>query len=75
MAKYYKNHKVIFIMHIFNEWPAAYPKLVQIGAKVKTLGSPISIVPAEFQLHHEDQLHYGFWNNKPKMTVAVHWNI
>ena len=75
MAKYYKNHKVIFIMHIFNEWPAAFPKLVQIGAKVKKLGSPVSIVPAEFQLEHENQLHYGFWNNKPKMTVAVHWNI
>ena len=75
LSKYYKNHKVVLIMHVFEEWPAAFPRLLQIGAKTKKLKSPITVIPAEFQLVIEGHMHYGFWNTKPKQTVAVYWNI
>ena len=62
-------------MHIFEEWPAAFPRLIQIGAKTKKLGSQVTIIPAEYQLLFKEHMHYGFWNTKPKNTVAVYWNI
>ena len=75
LFKYYKNHKVILVFHVFQEWPAAFPRLTQIGAKVKELTHIQAIVPAEFQLKYKDQLHYGFWNNKSKMMAVAYWNI
>ena len=75
LAKYYKNHKVIMIIHVFGEWPPATPKLIQIGAKFTKLTSPCTVVPAEFQLEIDGHMHYGFWNYKPKSTYAISWNI
>ena len=75
LTQFYKSHKVVLMFHIFNEWPAATPKLVQLGAEFHKIGQGVTIVPAEFQLKFEGQMHYGFWNEKPKQTVIATWNI
>ena len=75
LAKYYKNFKVVLIMHVFGEWPPAMPKLVQLNAKIKKLESPCTVIPAEYQLLINEHMHYGFWNSKPKATYVVTWNI
>ena len=75
LAKYYKNHRVILLIHIFQEWPAAFPKLVQIGATIKEYTNIQGIVPAEFQLKYNGEMHYGFWNNRAKKMALIHWNL
>ena len=75
LTRYYKHHKVMLIMHVFNEWPPATPQLIQIGAKMQKLESPCTVIPAEFQLEIDGHMHYGFYNNKPKATYLCSWNI
>ena len=66
---------MVLVLHVFQEWPAAFPRLLQIGAKVKEFTDIQAIVPAEFQLQHDGQMHYGFWNNKSRKMAVAHWNI
>ena len=72
LFRYYKKNEFAFMFHSFGEWPAGISSLIEMGGRVFDIPNfPISIVPAEFQLHFEGQLFYGFWNSKIKGTKIV----
>ena len=70
LVRYYKKHKWILVYHQFNEVPFAIPKLRFLQTKERKIRGPRTIIPAEFQLKIEEQLFYGFWNQKPK---TINW--
>ena len=72
LTRYYSNTDFAFLFHSFGEWPIGIASLIQMGGIVYDIpNAPISIVPAEFQLHFEDQLFYGVWNSKIKATKIL----
>ena len=69
LARYYSNHRYLLVFHSFGETPLGLPLLMQNGGRLESFSRfPASIVPAEKQLYFENQLFYGFWNDKVRAT-------
>ena len=75
LARYYLNHRFLLVFHSFGETPLGLPHLLQAGGKLANFTRfPASIIPAEKQLHFENQLFYGFWNDKVRATKILRMN-
>ena len=75
LARYYQNHRYLLVFHSFGETPLGLPLLFQQGGALANFSRfPVTIIPAEKELHFSEQLFYGFWNTKVRATKILKMN-